>query len=360
MNTLADRAETVAGGRWRSTFLQAAWRDRWLYAVALLGLAIGFALKPLTDTRPDYAVVVELGGPVLMLVVLLGGGFVLWKLVWLAVVARSTSPSRDLLAWIGAFFSSGGVAINALHTFAIFVAFAAGFAVMKGAVAVVVPFHWDTALAEIDRIVHFGRHPHEWLMPLLGSPAVLKLFNIVYNLWFFVLVASIIVAASLGRNQQLRHRYLMSFMLVWLIGGFFMAMGYSSAGPCFYGRIGLGDLYAPLMDHLHAASSHYTLWALDTQDKLWAGFTGERPGTAGISAFPSMHVATATLFVLAARHMHRAVFWFTVANWVMIMTGSVVLAWHYAIDGYAGALIAIALWRITGAYAAALPDGREA
>lgn len=357
MDTLAQRIETTGAGGWRAALLQAAWRDRWLYAVALASLAIGFALKPITGTRPDYAVVIELGAPIVQLVTVIGGGLVIWKLTWLAFVARSASPARDLAAWIGTFFSTGGVAVNAMHTFAVFVAFSGGFAVMKGAVAVLVPFSWDVTLAQIDRIVHFGRLPHEWLMPWLGSPLVLMAFNVAYNLWFFVLISSVILAASAGRNQRLRHRYLMSFMLVWTIGGFLMAAGYSSAGPCFYERIGLGTLYAPLMEHLHNASAQYTLWALDTQDKLWAGFIGERPGTAGISAFPSMHVATATLFVLAARHMHRAVLWLAVAFWLVIMIGSVVLAWHYAVDGYAGALIALALWRVTGSYATALPDG---
>ena len=32
----------------------------------------------------------------------------------------------------------------------------------------------------------------------------------------------------------------------------------------------------------------------------------------------------------------------------MIMLGSVVLAWHYAVDGYAGALIAWAIWSLVG------------
>ena len=356
MESLANRIEATAAAGRRGAFAQAAWRDRWLYAMALGSLAVGFALEPFTGTQPDYAIVTELGTPVLFLVAVFGAALLLWKLAWLAIVQRSTSPSRDLLAWMRTFFSAAGVAVNAMHTFAIFVAFAGGFAVMKGAVAVLVPFSWDAALADIDRFIHFGRLPHEWLMPLLGGPAVLKAVNTVYNLWFFVLVASFIVAAGAGRSQRLRHRYLMSFMLVWTLGGFLMAMGYSSAGPCFYERAGFGTLYAPLMEHLHAASAEYTLWALDTQDKLWAGFSGDRPGSAGISAFPSMHVATATLFVLAARHMHRAVLALAVAFWLAIMTGSVLLAWHYAVDGYAGALIAVALWRLTGRYAAALPD----
>jgi membrane-associated phospholipid phosphatase len=32
----------------------------------------------------------------------------------------------------------------------------------------------------------------------------------------------------------------------------------------------------------------------------------------------------------------------------IIMLGSVVLGWHYALDGYAGILISVAIWKITG------------
>lgn len=347
---------TTTRGRHRA-FADAAWHDRWLYTVALSSLLAGFALKPVTGTQPDYAMIIELGIPTLFLVTVFGAAILLSKLAWLAIVKRSTRPTHDLLVLISDFFLARGGAVNAVHTFAIYVAFASAFMAMKGAVTVLVPFSWDTTLSELDRMLHFGHLPHEWLMPLLGNPVVLKAVNIAYNLWFFVVIFSFILAASAGRNQRLRHRYLMSFMLLWIVGGFFIAAGYSSAGPCFYERAGFGALYTPLMEHLHTASAKYTLWALDTQDKLWAGFIGERPGSAGISAFPSMHVATATLFVLAARHMHRIVLGLAIAFWLVIIAGSVLLAWHYAVDGYAGALIALVIWRITGRYAAAFPDG---
>jgi membrane-associated phospholipid phosphatase len=32
----------------------------------------------------------------------------------------------------------------------------------------------------------------------------------------------------------------------------------------------------------------------------------------------------------------------------LIMVGSVMLAWHYAVDGYAGILIAILCWKASG------------
>ena len=88
------------------------------------------------------------------------------------------------------------------------------------------------------------------------------------------------------------------------------------------------------------------IWALPVQDLLWEGFIGTRPGSTGISAFPSMHVATTVLIALYASSLCR---WLGYLGWVfaaIIMVGSVVLAWHYAVDGYAGGLIALAIWKM--------------
>jgi membrane protein implicated in regulation of membrane protease activity len=54
--------------------------------------------------------------------------------------------------------------------------------------------------------------------------------------------------------------------------------------------------------------------------------------------------------VLAARHLGRAVFVAAMGFWAMILAGSVALAWHYAVDGYAAALIAVLAWRFSGRY----------
>ena len=250
---------------------------------------------------------------------------------------------------MGRFLAGPGLAANAASTILIFCLYAGGFSVLKGAIAVVSPFAWDAALADLDRALHFGRLPHEWL-PGLTRPLPLAVLNVGYNVWFFLLVGGWLGATVAVRRPGLRHQYLMAFMLTWFVGGFLVACGFSSAGPCYYARIGLGEIYTPLMQALHRAEADYGIWAVGTQNLLWDGFTGERPGSAGISAFPSMHVASATLFVLAARHFGRAAFALAAAYWVMILLGSVLLGWHYAVDGYAAALIAVLVWRIAGRY----------
>ena len=165
-----------------------------------------------------------------------------------------------------------------------------------------------------------------------------------------MVVGSYLIAAGTKR-PALRHQYLMAFMACWFVGGFLIAMAFSSAGPCYYARIGLGDAFAPLMSALHAADARLPVWALSTQNALWDGFTGLRPGSAGISAFPSMHVATAVLMALLASSVHRAA---GIVMWIyagIILFGSVLLGWHYVIDGLVSIPFAVLVWRLSGAYA---------
>ena len=347
MDRLAWSAAVRGFGR---SLVAAARRDRVLVATAATICAAGFAMQPYTGLRPDWDIVgrvfVKLGlvGTMAALVLLV------WRVVWLAAVARSTNPTRDLVSWLRDRLTAPGLAANAVSTVVIFCLFSGGFSVLKGAISVVSPFRWDTALAGFDRALHFGRLPHEWLAPLT-APLPVAVLNVAYNLWFFLLVLGWLGAAVAVRRPGLRHQYLLAFMLTWLVGGFLVACGLSSAGPCYYSRLGLGDAYAPLMARLADAEAAWGIWAVKTQDLLWAGYTGTRPGSAGISAFPSMHVASATLFVLAARHLGRMVFAAALAFWLMILAGSVVLGWHYAADGYVGTAIAILAWRVAGRHA---------
>ncbi len=325
-------------------------RDAALYVLAGLTLAAGFLMQPVTGRHPDWQLFSGVFGKLSVMGGAIGSVLLGVQLGRVALVERSASPTRAIVGWIAGRFADGRLAANILHTLAVFVAFACGFSVLKGAIGVVTPFAWDAVFAELDRAIHFGAAPHDWLRPILDRPDLLFVVTVGYSLWFFVQIASIVLCCCAIGRPALRHQYLMSFMLVWLVGGFLVASAFASAGPVYFDRLGLGGYYAPLMDRLHAAHLSHPVWALKVQDILWDGFTGVREGSAGISAFPSMHVATATLFALAARWINPWLFAVSVAFWALTMIGSVVLAWHYAVDGYAATLIAILAWRLSGAY----------
>jgi membrane-associated phospholipid phosphatase len=103
------------------------------------------------------------------------------------------------------------------------------------------------------------------------------------------------------------------------------------------------------MTSLHEADSTYSVWALKTQDLLWQKYaTREVIFAGGISAMPSMHVAMATLFALVCWRTRRWLGIVMATYAVIIQIGSVHLAWHYAIDGYAGSLGMLLIWWAVG------------
>ena len=99
------------------------------------------------------------------------------------------------------------------------------------------------------------------------------------------------------------------------------------------------------MQHLEMVSETSPVWALQVQEDLWTGYANDGV-LAGISAMPSMHVATSVLMALYAGTHARWAGWVMAVFALLILLGSVQLGWHYAVDGYAGALIAWGAWRI--------------
>jgi hypothetical protein len=203
-------------------------------------------------------------------------------------------------------------------------------------------FAWDQTLSDLDRTLHFGRLPWEWLQPLLGYWPVTFLLSTNYGIWFMVMWTFWMAVAFSERPQ--RTQFLVTFALLWIILGSFMATAFASAGPCFFGNLGLEDSpYAGLMSYLKAADQNAPIFALNVQGMLWQGYAGA--GTEmGISAMPSLHNATALLMVLASRSFHPAIRWALKIHFILIFLGSIHLGWHYAVDAYVSYAATLMIW----------------
>lgn len=239
-------------------------------------------------------------------------------------------------------------ALNGIHVIVVFLPFIAMFSEIKVAIPHLHPFAWDIAFYKADLALHGGVLPHEWLSPLLNWPSAMGVINFAYHLWFFIMWALMLIFAFQREASALRMRFLLSFFGIWMIGGSIAAIAFSSAGPCYFGLIGLSpDPYAGLMQALHQIHEVEPLLALNVQARLWEGYqTGNFDQ--GISAMPSIHNATSILFALVCFRVNRWLGWAFSLFALVIGVGSVILGWHYAVDAYVGWIIAYAIWKAAG------------
>ena len=220
------------------------------------------------------------------------------------------------------------------------------------------PFLWDPTFEIWDRWLHFGLHPWQILQPLLGHPYVTSAINILYQFWLVLLYVLLFWQAFSTRDPRLRMQFFLTFVLSWALLGSLLATILSSGGPVYYGRLtGLPDPYIPLMEYLYAAREVAVVWVLKVQEGLWNQYlTGVYNYGSGISAMPSIHVSAATLFALLGWAVNRILGIALSVFAVIIMIGSVHLAWHYAVDGYVSALLTWLIWRFCGWWVARDPS----
>lgn len=245
--------------------------------------------------------------------------------------------------------------IHAIPVMFLFPVFTSAFTYFKLAIPSIHPYTWDRRLAQLDLAIHGGTHPWVWLQYVLGHPLISSVINIFYHLWFFIVFATIYWLAFNTKEPALRMRFLTSFVLSWIILGNVVATLLSSVGPCYYGYLVAGENpYSPLMIYLNEAGKHVPLWALDVQKLLWDGHE-KNMTVLGISAMPSMHVSSAVLLALLGLKINRQVGIVLVFFTVITMIGSVHLGWHYAVDGYVGAIGAYLIWHAVGYMIASPP-----
>jgi hypothetical protein len=219
-------------------------------------------------------------------------------------------------------------------------------------IPVINPYTWDETFAGLDQQLHAGVHPWQLLQSLLGFPLVTSALNVFYNLWFFLVVFIFFWQASTPHLPRVRLQFLLTFFLSWIIIGHILATLFASAGPCYYEAVtGIvqGNPYAELMAYLRQASEHFPVWALSTQEMLWTTYKERelRIGS-GISAMPSMHVAIAFLLTLLGWRWGRPYNFLLTIYLVIIIIGSIHLAWHYAVDAYFVIPLTYGLWSFSG------------
>ena len=211
----------------------------------------------------------------------------------------------------------------------------------KQSIGHVAGFPWDPAFAWLDAAIH-GGDPWRYLHAILPAWARWGIDRFYATWGVLALGFSTWCAWSLS---PLRDQARVAWMFTWIVVGTIAAWAFASAGPIFYEKTTGSTYFAPLLESLGSTWSMNSLieglgWrahALDLDVPM-----------GGLSAMPSMHVAGSTLVAIVAANHSRRAGWLFGSFAVMTMIGSVTLGWHYAIDGYLGALLAWGCWRAAG------------
>lgn len=332
------------------------WLHRWLLALIFAYFAAGFAVleyveRPEKMTFPAYS---------LLALKMTGIFAIAFAILYPLAVMVFVRPA-NLLTYLAADIRTNWLTLERLAGGGLILLllprFISLFTVFKTLIPVVNPYAWDPLFAEWDRWLHGGVDPWLLLQPLLGTPWISSGINFFYHLWIFVLYGILLWQAFSVRDPRLRMQFFLTFVLVWSLLGGLMATWLSSVGPVYFGRVTqLDDPFQPLLDYLQAANEVAPIWALQLHDWLWRShILGEYNFGTGISAMPSIHVAAAVLFALLGWRVHRLLGIALTLFAVVIMIGSVHLAWHYALDGYVAAVLTYGLWRAAGWWVARDP-----
>jgi hypothetical protein len=218
-------------------------------------------------------------------------------------------------------------------------------------------FRAEPYLANADQLL-FGTDAWRITHWLFASPWATEVLDLAYHAWFLPMTLGVVLCSFARPGSRLALRYLISYLLLWVILGTLVAYLVPASGPCFYQYFQPDGARFSQLTGLLAQQDQFLrhhglhgLRAVEYQQLLLHDFRSSNLALgAGISAMPSLHNAMAVLFACAACHADRRMGWLFSAYAVLIWIGSIHLGWHYGIDGIVAAVLTIAIWKLTGLF----------
>lgn len=201
---------------------------------------------------------------------------------------------------------------------------------------------FDAALYKIDLFIHFGVDPNRFLIALFPYPWFLQLMDKEYILYHPSIIAGVswfLIASS----RSNRFRLVGAYTVMWIVSAW-LYLAVPSLGPCYK----LPEDYLQIQKYMPMISAEQTMlirhyfFIRSSADKA----IGMAIPLLGVAAFPSMHVGAQCFLAFWARKRNRFLFILFSVLTFLTFIASLVSGWHYAVDGYAGVLLAYVCARL--------------
>lgn len=220
----------------------------------------------------------------------------------------------------------------------------AGFTILKNVMSFITPYFADPLMADIDKALHFGVDP--WVIAhRIGDylPTDLMIYSYL-TIWALPAFAMPIIIALTDGDRARMMRTLILYAVAWAFVGNVLAFAGLSVGPVYYDRLLGGERFADLTVALTTSGVAASGIGI-TQQALWEIYAGQSALIgSGISAFPSVHVAIATV---AAIYMCERSKWLVPLAAIFLFFTlylSVFTGYHYAVDGYVSIIVIFVVW----------------
>jgi hypothetical protein len=221
----------------------------------------------------------------------------------------------------------------------------------------------DAALWRLDQLFHLGISPSLFATHLFAGSPLLGLLDRWYG-WWLITVFYGVAFFSASDDELFRRRFMLSSVLIWSLGPW-LYTAVPALGPCYADP----QTFAAVRVEMPRAAAAQDMLR-ENYERVLAGREGgalrQFNPTRGVASFPSLHVGLHFLLALWAWREARPMRVLWVIATGLTFVGSVVSGWHYAIDGYAGAILAWAAYRLAlrverdPAAAAVVADGGPA
>jgi membrane-associated phospholipid phosphatase len=305
--------------------LARTWPEERVALVYVLALAALFAARGL-----PFTVVPLLGG----YAVFLGTLAAMSLLPWIAV--QALRRRRGTLDRARAAADVGQLARGCLALLVVLV----GYTNLKSRLFALHPTLFDRELTRADAWLHFaGGDFLGWVLSTTHAPFRMAVLDLLY--FYAWLPLALPFAAAFARAGGGAARRVLAACTCAYVAGGFCYLALPSVGPAFFER----ERFA----HLAGLFGWKTQQGmLDTLRFLAAYPDAAAVPFLGIAAFPSLHLASTVVGLFAAARWNRWLLWLLVPWNLVIAWATVAWGWHYAIDLYAGALLAWGAWWLAG------------
>ena len=198
---------------------------------------------------------------------------------------------------------------------------------------------YDSQLLFADKIFHFGLNPNTVTIKLFGSDFIAGAMDRIYISWY-MLKPMVLAYFAIIPDRRTHIRFFTSYFAMWIFGGI-CALLIPSLGPIYTNPEWFSGLNIPFANRLQQMLLNHYEAALANPGK-YKVFIYE-----GIAAFPSLHVGIVALFAFFLWKINRKIGIAMFLYVALIQLGSVLLGWHYAIDGYVTIGLAYGLFWIS-------------